>query len=168
MQAYKSPCPLQPSARDQRKEITLRNYFSLELWNGCDWCRGHKSRKQRRKIFGTYHGSERCANYWKVNVSATWTVSRVSKRGSAGGSREIDYSVSKSHELLEIELMHILELVTTLVVMERSANVLLCGWNLSPKLPFIRCALTTRSACEIYSHSAYSQTKIVRISRNRY
>jgi hypothetical protein len=42
-------------------------------------------------------------------------------------SRETYYPVSKSHELLEIELKHIVELVTTLVVVERSVNVLLCS-----------------------------------------
>ncbi len=129
------------------------------MWNGCDWSRGHKSRKEWRHS-ATTMAQNVSANYWNVNVSAKWTASRVSKRRSAsrGGSREIYYSVSKIHELLDRELKHIVGLVTIVVAVERSANVILCAWNPSPRPPFIRCAQNVKTCMrELFSFSLFSK-----------
>jgi hypothetical protein len=129
------------------------------MWNGRDWSRGHKSREEWRHSATTMVQNV-SANYWNVNVSAKWTASPVSKRRSAsrGGSREMYYSVSKSHELLDRELKHIVELVTILVAVERSANVILCAWNPSPQSPFIHGAQNVKTCMgELFSFSLFSK-----------
>jgi hypothetical protein len=55
-------------------------------------------------------------NKLNLTISATWTVSRASKRGSGSGSSEIYNSASHSHELFELVLKRRVqvELVTLL------------------------------------------------------